>query len=77
MKRGFAGLELCVKRGAVPSLVLLRDELGATETELRWTAAATRRKDRRVVDGHEDCLVLHWCPKRGAGDAVAEELDVL
>ena len=50
MKRVFASLEQCVERGAVPSLVLLRDELGATETKLRWTAAG--REDRRVVDSH-------------------------
>ena len=75
VKRVLPGLEQRVKRGAVPSLVLLRDELGAPEAELRWTAAGC--EDRRVVDGHEECLVLHRPPKRGRGDAVAEELDVL
>ena len=70
-----AGLELCVERGAVPGLVLLRDEFAAAEAELRSTGSG--REDRRVVDGHEDCLVRRRTPKRRRGDAVAEELEVL
>jgi hypothetical protein len=68
-------LELRVKRGAVPSLVLLRDELAAAEAELRLTGAW--REYRRVVDGHTICLLLHRLPERRRGEAIAEELEVL
>ena len=77
VERRFAGLELCVERGAVPGLVLLRDELAAAEAELRWTES--RREDGRVVNGHANWLVWHLSPKRRLEQvgAVAEELKVL
>jgi hypothetical protein len=75
VKPALTALEQRIERGAIPALVLLRDELGATEAGLRWTAAG--REDRRVVDGHAECLVRRRPPKRGRVDAFAEELDVL
>ena len=75
MERRDAALDLRVELGAVPFLVLLRDELAAAEAELRRIIAG--REDRRVVDGRADCLLLHRLPKRRRGDAVAEELEVL